>query len=58
MPLTHLYFWDKCARSIPNTRAIICGDKTFTYREADERANALAYALFDYGVEKGTCVIG
>ena len=53
MPLTHLYFWDSCTRSIPETKAIICGDKAFTYREADERANALSYALFDKGVERG-----
>lgn len=38
---------------IPNRPAIIQGEKRFTFREMNERINALANAFIDLGVKKG-----
>ncbi len=37
----------------PDKIAVIDGDKRFTFREVDERANRLANALLDMGIKKG-----
>ncbi|MGD9632020.1 MAG: amino acid adenylation domain-containing protein [Pirellulales bacterium] len=55
---------DKCihelfeehAKSAPDRVAIWCGDRSFTYRHANQRANQLARFLMGFGVTQGTVV--
>src|SRR5271169_1897451 len=37
----------------PDKVALICDDKKWTFKEVDERANAIANGLQEMGVEKG-----
>ncbi len=43
----------KAVRLYPHKRAIVCGDKAWTYSEFGERVNRLSQALLSLGVEKG-----
>jgi fatty-acyl-CoA synthase len=43
----------KALRLYPDKRAIVCGDRSWTYREFGERANRLSQALLALGVSKG-----
>ena len=54
---TYLYWLDKVVKTIPGKLAIIHGGKEFTYREFDERSNALANVLLDIGVKRQERVI-
>ncbi|AEI67135.1 non-ribosomal peptide synthetase [Corallococcus macrosporus] len=38
------------ARRTPDTVAVVCGDEALTYRELDQRANAVAWRLREQGV--------
>jgi amino acid adenylation domain-containing protein len=44
------------ARSAPNAPAVICGERTLTYRELDTQANRLARYLREHGAGPGTLV--
>jgi long-chain acyl-CoA synthetase len=41
------------ARNVPERCAVICGDARLTYAETDAKANQVANALRDWGIEKG-----
>ena len=41
------------ARNVPERTAVICGDAQFTYAEINARANQVASALKNFGIEKG-----
>jgi acyl-CoA synthetase (AMP-forming)/AMP-acid ligase II len=43
----------KIAEKHPNQKAVIQGEREFTYQEFDDRINALAHLLKKLGVEKG-----
>ena len=51
MVLTELL--GKAIRLYPHRRAIVCGDKAWTYSEFGEHVNRLSQALLSLGVEKG-----
>ncbi|MFA5707933.1 amino acid adenylation domain-containing protein, partial [Mycolicibacterium sp.] len=40
----------------PETVALVCGDRSWTYRELDESANRLAHLLVDQGARAGATV--
>ncbi len=42
--------------SAPETVALVCGERSWTYRELDEAADALAHLLAAEGVGQGECV--
>src|SRR4051794_30282192 len=44
--------WETIAEQIPDAPAQVQGDRRFTWREFDERANGVAQALLDAGVEE------
>lgn len=41
------------ARNVPDKTAVICGDVQLTYAELNAKANQVANALKNYGIEKG-----
>lgn len=41
------------ARNVPERLAVICGETKLTYAEVDAKANQVANALRNYGIEKG-----
>jgi amino acid adenylation domain-containing protein len=51
----HQLFEDQVAKT-PDAIALVFEDQRFTYRELNERANQLAYALRRRGVGPGVCV--
>jgi fatty-acyl-CoA synthase len=48
--------WEQIADTVPNARALICGDVVRTWRELDERAARLAHVLNAHGVGVGAKV--
>jgi len=52
-----IYWVDLVKKTIPDKPAILYGDKEFTYKEFDERSNALANALLDLGVKRENRII-
>ena len=50
-------FLERSADTFPNKVALICGTDRLTYREIDSRANRLAHALQDAGVQRGDRVV-
>ena len=56
IPLLHDYLGSS-ARRLPDKIALVCGDARVTYRELEERSNALAHALNARGVVRGDRVI-
>ncbi|ORB61081.1 non-ribosomal peptide synthetase, partial [Mycolicibacterium tusciae] len=40
----------------PDAVALVCGERSWTYRELDEAANRMAHLLAGYGVGPGACV--
>ncbi|MGH9928698.1 MAG: amino acid adenylation domain-containing protein, partial [Pyrinomonadaceae bacterium] len=48
--------FEKQAEALPDAVAVICGDRSATYRELNERANQLAHYLRDSGVGPGMLV--
>ena len=56
VPLLQDYL-EHSARRLPDKVALVCGDKRFTYRQLDRRANALAHVLVERGVSRGDRVI-
>lgn len=44
---------EKNARNQPNRTAIVFKDKTYTYKEYNERVNQIANALIHFGVKRG-----
>ncbi len=50
-------FLENSARLHPNKVALICKDERLTYRQLEERANQLAYALIEAGVQRGDRVV-
>jgi len=55
-PLTPLTFLDRAAAVYPRRAAVIHGDRTYGYREFDERCRRLAGALVKAGVGPGDTV--
>src|SRR4051812_1424665 len=45
--------WERVVDTVPDHEALVCDDRRLTYRETDERANRLAHALADRGVNPG-----
>ena len=56
VPQLHDYL-EHSARRLPDKVALVAGEKRFTYRDLDRRANALAQTLVDAGVGRGDRVI-
>lgn len=56
IPLLHDYLMQSAQR-LPDKVALVCQKKRLTYRELDERSNALAHALVSRGIERGDRVI-
>jgi amino acid adenylation domain-containing protein len=54
--LLHDFLGDTAAHS-PEAIALVCEGRRYTYRELDERANALAHALLERGVRRGDRVV-
>ena len=46
------HFLEHSANRLPDKVALICGDEQLTYKEINERANRLAGALVEMGVER------
>lgn len=46
-------FLEEGARNVPDRLAVICGDMKMTYAEVNARANQVANALRQIGIEKG-----
>ena len=44
------HFLEESARRFPEKTALVCDGRRWTYRQVDERANAIAHALVDAGV--------
>ena len=55
-PLLHDLL-EASARRLPDKVAVVCKGVRVTYGEVDRRANALAHALLDAGVERGDRVV-
>ena len=53
MALNIADLYEHAADSFPDRTALACGDKQFTFREVDERANRLAHYLAAIGVRPG-----
>ena len=49
---TFSYLLEKNVQTIPDKPAIIYGDKTFTWKEFNDRSNALANAFLDLGIKR------
>ncbi|MGO9021185.1 MAG: long-chain-fatty-acid--CoA ligase [Syntrophobacteraceae bacterium] len=47
------YYLENSTAAHPDKVALICDDKKWTFKEVDERANAIANGLQEMGVEKG-----
>jgi len=45
--------WEAVADRVGDREAVVCGERRLTYDELEERANRLAHALVDRGVEPG-----
>ncbi|HEY8217869.1 MAG TPA: AMP-binding protein, partial [Acidimicrobiia bacterium] len=45
--------WEKVADTVPESEAMVCGERRLTYADAEERATRLAHALADRGVGTG-----
>ncbi|MCU1428733.1 MAG: acyl-CoA synthetase (AMP-forming)/AMP-acid ligase [Actinomycetia bacterium] len=45
--------WERVVDTVPDHEAFVCGDRRYTYLEADERANRLAHALAARGIGPG-----
>src|SRR5262245_417478 len=56
VPLLHDYL-THCARRLGDKVALVCGGLSYTYRDLEERSNALAHALLALGVNRGDRVI-
>ena len=56
VPLLNDYL-SASARRLPDKVALVCGEVRLTYRELDERSNALAHTLNARGVNRGDRVI-
>ncbi|MCP9439385.1 MAG: acyl--CoA ligase [Nitrospira sp.] len=50
-------FLEATAARVPEKVAIVAGGQRMTYRELDERSNALAYSLIRLGVRRGDRVV-
>lgn len=53
IPLTPVSFLDRAAAAFASRRAIVDGDRCFTYREFADRAHRLAAFLLDTGIQRG-----
>ena len=53
MALNIADLYEHAADAFPDRTALACGDKQFTFREVDERANRLAHYLAGIGVKPG-----
>jgi amino acid adenylation domain-containing protein len=56
VPLLHDYL-ETSARRLPDKVALVSRGQRLTYAEVDQRANALAHALVERGVERGDRVV-
>ena len=56
IPLLHDFLLGTAAR-LPDKEALTCKQDRVTYRELDQRSNALAHALVQRGVKRGDRVI-
>ena len=56
VPLLHDYLLH-AARQAPDKVALVCGAQRLSYRELDQRSNALAHALLAQGVRRGDRVV-
>jgi len=45
--------WSALAREVPDRAAVVCGDRTVSWREFDDRAARLASWLYAHGVRPG-----
>jgi acyl-CoA synthetase (AMP-forming)/AMP-acid ligase II len=45
--------WSALAREVPDRAAVVCGDRTVSWREFDDRAARLASWLDAHGVHPG-----
>ena len=45
--------WTAVAREVPDRAAVVCGDRTVTWGEFDDRAGRLASWLYAHGVRPG-----
>ncbi|HZZ92509.1 MAG TPA: AMP-binding protein [Usitatibacter sp.] len=50
-------FLDDSARRLPGKVALVCRDERYTYEDIDARANVLAHALRQRGVQRGDRVV-
>jgi fatty-acyl-CoA synthase len=57
VPMLVSDFLRRAVRLYPNREAVVCGDVRETYAQFQERANRLANALTDLGVQKGDRVV-
>lgn len=46
------HFLEKSARRLPDKVALICGEERLTYKEINERADKLAAALIEMGIQR------
>ena len=51
------YYVTRNARRIPDRPAIVWRDRTWTWREFDQRVSALAIVLADLGIQRGDAVL-
>jgi len=56
VPLLHDYLLDS-ARRLGDKVALVCNKQRLTYRELDERSNAMAHAMIRSGVQRGDRVM-
>lgn len=56
IPSSLHYFFESSCEATPFATALVCGGRSFTYRELNERANALANVLISRGVDTGARV--
>jgi acyl-CoA synthetase (AMP-forming)/AMP-acid ligase II len=45
--------WEKVVDTVPGNEALVCGDRRFTYADADARINRLAHHLASRGIGPG-----
>ncbi|CUQ67368.1 class I adenylate-forming enzyme family protein [Candidatus Nitrospira inopinata] len=50
-------FLEASAARLPDKVAVVAGERRITYRELDERANALAHSLVQAGIQRGERVV-
>src|SRR3954468_23239835 len=55
-PLSLHHFFESSCAATPSATALVCGGRSLTYRELNERATALANVLISRGVDTGARV--